>query len=58
MTWDDSRERAAPTSAAWNDDHTADEVMSLAIGAAQMVRAQLATVAPIGLAGLSKWNRT
>ena len=58
MTWDDSRERAALTSAAWDDDHTADEVMSLAIGAAQMMRGATPTVAPIGLAGLSKWNRT
>jgi len=58
MAWDDSRERAALTSAAWDDDHTADEVMSLAIGAAQMIRGAAPTVAPIGLAGLSKWNRT
>lgn len=29
----EARERVALTRAAWNDDHTADEVMSLAIGA-------------------------
>jgi hypothetical protein len=32
----DARERAALVKCAWNDDHTADEVMSLAIGAATL----------------------
>ena len=31
MTWDDSRERAAPDISGLDDDRTADEVMSLAI---------------------------
>lgn len=34
-TWD-SRERAALIAAQWSDDHTADEIMSLAIGAAML----------------------
>lgn len=33
----DARERAALIACAWDDDHTADEVMSLAIGAQQLV---------------------
>jgi hypothetical protein len=32
----DPRERAALIAAAWDDDHTADEIMSLAIGAYQL----------------------
>lgn len=32
----DARERAALVSTAWDDDHTADEIMSLAIGAANL----------------------
>jgi hypothetical protein len=35
----DARERAALISASWDDDHTADEVMSLAIAATHMVDA-------------------
>jgi hypothetical protein len=33
----ESRERAALVAAAWDDDHTADEIMSLAIGAFHLV---------------------
>jgi hypothetical protein len=36
----DARERAALASATWSDDHTADEIMSLAIGAASIGRWQ------------------
>lgn len=35
----DARERAALISAAWDDDHTADEIMSLAIGAPSLTTA-------------------
>jgi len=50
------RERAALTTAAWDDDHTADEVMSLAIGAAQLVRGITPIVAPIGTTQRSPWK--
>lgn len=44
----EARERAALTTAAWDDSHTADEIMSLAIGAAQLVRGVAPAVAPVG----------
>lgn len=34
----DARERQALLTAAWDDDHTADEIMSLAIGAVHLLR--------------------
>lgn len=46
----DARERAALISAAWDDDHTADEVMSLAIFAAAIER-------PSALSLLSYYQR-
>lgn len=53
----ESRERAAFTTAAWDDDHTADEIMSMAIGAAHLVRGAAPVVAPVGMTGISKWGR-
>jgi hypothetical protein len=51
------RERAALTTAAWDDDHTPDEIMSLAIGAAQLVRGVTPIVAPMGTTQRSGWNK-
>jgi hypothetical protein len=42
------RERAALSTAAWDDDHTPDELMSLAIGCAQLVRGVTPIVAGHG----------
>jgi hypothetical protein len=50
------RERAALTTAAWDDDHTADEIMSLAIGAAQLIRGATSIVAPMGTTRASAWR--
>lgn len=52
----ESRERAALTTAAWDDDHTADEVMSLAIGAAQLVRGVTPIAVPGGDTRRSPWQ--
>ena len=52
----EARERAALTTAAWDDSHTADEIMSLAIGAAQLVRGVAPAVAPVGDTRRAPWS--